>query len=358
MGVSLRDVAHLAGVSVKTVSNVVNGYAHVSPLTRAKVEQALSELDYRPNLSARNLRQGRTGVIALALPEIDKPYFSELSRFVIAAAAEQRWIVVIEQTDGDLRRERQVLDGVRDHRIDGLILSPVAIGEEELAARTDDTALVLLGERIHDGPADHVAIDNVRAARDVTEHLIGLGRTRVAALGAQDNAASGTAPLRLAGYREAMAAHRLAETVVKVERYGRAEGAAAMSALLASADPPDAVFCFNDLLALGAMRAILSSGAGVPEDIAVAGLDDIEDGRFSTPTLTTVAPDKAQLARIAVDLLKQRLDGSVHRPAREMRADYRLLIRESTVPPLRRAASLPGDRWTGGIGPRPDVSSR
>ncbi|WP_449064193.1 LacI family DNA-binding transcriptional regulator [Planomonospora algeriensis] len=328
---SLRDVADLAGVSVKTVSNVVNGYAHVAPATRAKVEEALSRLDYRPNLSARNLRRGRTGVIALALPELDAPYFAELSRFVIDAAAEQRWLVVIEQTDGSLERERQILDGVRDHRVDGLIFSPIAIGADELAARTDETALVLLGERIHDGPADHVAIDNVRAARDVTEHLIGLGRTRVAALGAQDSAVSGTAPLRLAGYREALAAHGLGETVVRVERYRRADGAAAMAGLLAGDDRPDAVFCFNDLLALGALRAILSSGLRVPEDIALAGLDDIEDGRYSTPTLTTVAPDKAELARIAVDLLRRRIDGRTGHAPQEVRAGYRLVARESTL---------------------------
>ncbi|MEU6432030.1 LacI family DNA-binding transcriptional regulator [Microbispora sp. NPDC046973] len=331
MGVSLRDVALLAGVSVKTVSNVVNGYAHVSPATRAKVERALSQLDYRPNLSARNLRLGRTGVIALALPELDAPYFAELSRFVIDAAAEQRWLVVIEQTDGSLERERQVLDGVRDHRVDGVILSPVSIGAEELAARTDDAALVLLGERIYDGPADHVAIDNVRAARDVTEHLIGLGRRRIAALGAQDNSISGTAPLRLAGYAEAMAARGLPQTIAEVDSYRRAEGAAAMARLLAAPETPDAVFCFNDLLALGAMRTILAAGLRVPEDIALAGLDDIEDGRYSTPTLTTVAPDKAQLARIAVDLLRARLDGRTAGPPREVRADYRLVVRESTA---------------------------
>ncbi|WP_440098002.1 LacI family DNA-binding transcriptional regulator [Streptosporangium sp. H16] len=331
VGASLRDIARLAGVSVKTVSNVVNGYAHVSPVTRAKVEEALSQLEYRPNLSARSLRQGRTGVIALALPELDAPYFAELSRFVIDAAAELRWLVVIEQTDGRLERERRILDGVRDHRVDGVILSPIAIGADELAARTDATALVLLGERIHDGPADHVAIDNVRAARDVTEHLIGLGRTRVAALGAEDNAASGTAPLRLAGYREAMAAHGLPETVATVERYRRDQGAAAMAALLERAEPPDAVFCFNDLLALGAMRTVLSAGLRVPEDVALAGLDDIEDGRFSTPTLTTVAPDKAQLARTAVDLLKQRIDGPADRPPKEVGAGYRLMVRESTL---------------------------
>jgi len=270
-------------------------------------------------------------VIALALPELDAPYFAELSRFVIDAAAEQRWLVVIEQTDGSLQRERQVLDGVRDHRVDGVILSPVSIGAEELAARTDDAALVLLGERIYDGPADHVAIDNVRAARDVTEHLIRLGRRRIAALGAQDNSSSGTAPLRLAGYAEAMEAHGLPQMIVKVERYRRAEGAAAMARLLAAPEVPDAVFCFNDLLALGAMRTILAAGLRVPEDIALAGLDDIEDGRFSTPTLTTVAPDKAQLARIAVDLLRARLDGRASGPPREVRADYRLVVRESTT---------------------------
>ncbi|MFI6480981.1 LacI family DNA-binding transcriptional regulator [Nonomuraea sp. NPDC050663] len=331
MGASLRDVAELAGVSVKTVSNVVNGYTHVSPATRLKVEDALTRLGYRPNLSARNLRQGRTGVIALALPELDAPYFAELSRFVIQAAAEHRWLVVIEQTDGSLRRERQVLDGVRDHRVDGLIFSPISIGADELAARTDDTALVLLGERIYDGPADHVAIDNVRAARDITEHLIGLGRTRIAALGVQDQSVSGTSPLRLAGYREAIAAHGLAEFTAEVERFQRAEGAAAMTRLLRSPSPPDAVFCFNDLLALGAMRAVLASGLRVPEDVALAGLDDIEDGRYSTPTLTTVAPDKAQLAGMAVDLLKLRLDGRSARPPKEMRAGYRLMIRESTT---------------------------
>ncbi|GII04991.1 LacI family transcriptional regulator [Planobispora takensis] len=317
---------------MKTVSNVVNGYAHVAPATRAKVEEALARLDYRPNLSARNLRQGRTGVIALALPELDAPYFAELSRFVIDAAAERRWLVIIEQTDGDLERERQILDGVRDHRVDGLIFSPIAIGADELAARTDDTALVLLGERIHDGPADHVAIDNVRAARDVTEHLIGLGRTRVAALGAQDSSISGTAPLRLAGYRQAMAAHGMPETVATVERYHRADGFAAMTALL-ERERPDAVFCFNDLLALGAMRAILSSGLRVPGDIALAGLDDIEDGRYSTPTLTTVAPDKNELARIAVDLLKRRIDGRAGYAPQEVRAGYRLMVRESTAAP-------------------------
>ncbi|MFE9628007.1 LacI family DNA-binding transcriptional regulator [Streptomyces sp. NPDC006527] len=335
---SLKDVAQLAGVSVKTVSNVVNGYAYVSAQTREKVQRALAELDYRPNLSARNLRGGRTGVIALAVPELDAPYFAELARSVIKAASRHGWMVLIDQTDGDIERERRLLEGVRDQSVDGLVLSPVAIDHDDLAARTDRTPLVLLGERVLDGPARHIAIDNQRAAREVTEHLIALGHTRIAAIGAQDRRGTGTARLRLAGYRDALRAAGLPydeQLVAATPSYGRADGAEAMRGLLSLPEPPRAVFCFNDLLALGALRTALSQGLRVPEDVAVAGFDDIEDGRYSTPNLTTVAPDKVQIARVAVDSLYSAINGGG--PAgdasgeREVVADHRLLVRESTA---------------------------
>ncbi|MGY1454736.1 LacI family DNA-binding transcriptional regulator [Streptomyces sp. SS8] len=341
MGASLKDVAARAGVSVKTVSNVVNGYTYVAPHTREKVEQALAELDYRPNLSARNLRRGRTGVIALALPELDAPYFAELSRFVIDAAVERGWTVLIDQTDGLADREREVLQGIREQLIDGLIFSPITVGREELAARTDSTPMVLLGERVMDGPTHHVAIDNQRAAREMTEHLISLGHTRIGAIGAQENPSANTAHLRLAGYRQALEAaglpydERLAPPTAS---YHRADGAAVMRRLLELDEPPQAVFCFNDLLALGALRTALTSGLRVPDDLALAGFDDIEDGRYSTPTLTTISPDKARIARTAVELLDARIGGSGRggRPAgddgrHEVEADYRLVVRESTV---------------------------
>ncbi|HZG05399.1 MAG TPA: LacI family DNA-binding transcriptional regulator [Streptomyces sp.] len=343
MGASLKDVAARAGVSVKTVSNVVNGYTYVAPHTREKVEKALAELDYRPNLSARNLRRGRTGVIALALPELDAPYFAELARFVIDAAAERGWTVLIDQTDGLADRERQVLQGIREQLIDGLIFSPITVGREELAARTDDTPLVLLGERILDGPTHHVAIDNQRAAREMTEHLISLGHTRIGAIGAQENPSANTAHLRLAGYRQALQAAGLPydeRLVPPTGAYHRADGAALMRRLLELDEPPQAVFCFNDLLALGALRTALAAGLRVPQDLALAGFDDIEDGRYSTPTLTTVSPDKGQIARTAVELLDARISGPGRAgrrggggvlQVREVEADYRLVVRESTV---------------------------
>ena len=332
-GTSLKDVAQRAGVSVKTVSNVVNRYAHVSTATRERVQQALTELNYRPNLSARNLRGGRTGVIALALPELDLPYFAELARCVIKAAENHGWTVLIEQTDGIAEREELALDGIRAHLLDGLILSPITMGAEELSRRQDLTPLVLLGERVSDGPADHVAIDNVAAARDATAHLLGLGRTRIAALGDQPQPTSQTAHLRLRGYTEALARAGVPvdpALVAPVDRYHRADGAAAMRHLLDLAEPPDAVFCFNDLMALGALRTLHERGVRVPEQIAVVGWDDIEDGRFSSPTLSTVQPDKEQIAVTAVEMLAARLGSGRDAPAREVIATHSLVVRESS----------------------------
>ncbi|MEV5207191.1 LacI family DNA-binding transcriptional regulator [Micromonospora sp. NPDC053740] len=330
----LKDVAERAGVSVKTVSNVVNGHVHVRPDTRARVEEAIVELNYRPNLSARHLRKGRTGVIALAVPELDIPYFAELARHVVSVAAEHGWTVLIDQTGGRRGQERVLASGITDHLIDGLILSPLALTVADLAA-LDGTPMVLLGERIEHCPADRVVIDNVAAAREITSHLIQLGRRRIAAVGAQRTDEGASARLRLAGYRDALRAAGLDHDqtlVASAPAWHRADGAAAMRGLLTSGVRPDAVFCFNDTLALGALRTLHEAGLRVPEDVAVAGFDDIEDGRFATPALSTVAPDKEQVARLAVQLLANRLDGDPTLPAQQLTAPYRLKLRESTTP--------------------------
>ncbi len=331
----LKDVAARAGVSIKTVSNVVNGYVHVAPATRARVQAAIEDLGYVPNMAARQLRSGRSGVIALAVPELQLPYFAEIAGLIVQAAERRSWTVLIDQTDGRAEHERNLVAGLRRHAIDGLIFSPLALAGEELAQRTD-TPMVLLGERIWHGPADHVAIDNTAAATDATRHLCSLGRRRIAAIGVQDQPSAVTAHQRLAGYRAALAEAGLpADPALeaRVDSFHRADGAAAMARLLDSGNPPDAVFCFNDLLALGAIRTLLNRGRTVPGDVAVIGFDDIEDGRFSTPTLSSVAPDAPRIAQLAVDLLAERLgDGPRAAGApRELRVDHRLVIRESTA---------------------------
>ena len=340
MPTTLRDVAELAGVSPKTVSNVVNGYVHVRPETRSRVERAIATLNYRPNLSARSLRRGRTGIIALAVPELDIPYFAELARHLVTEADMHDWTVLVDQTEGAHERERKVIGGLRDQLIDGLILSPLALTGDDLAERTDATPLVLLGERVHHGPADHVVIDNVAAAREATAHLIGLGRKRIAAIGAQRVPAGETARLRLRGYRDALVAAGLPydnDLVATTLRYHRLDGAAAMTWLLGLTPRPDAVFCFNDLMALGALRTLAEQGVRVPDDIAVIGFDDIEDGRYSVPTLSTISPDKQQIARLAIDLLDQQMVtggaglADVGGGPQEVFAPYQLIARESTL---------------------------
>ena len=335
MSVRMKEVASRAGVSVKTVSNVVNGYLHVAPTTRERVQRAIDEMGYRPNLSARSLRSGRTGIIAVAVPRLDEPYFAELAAAVIAVADEHGCTVLVDQTDGLREREQLAVAGIRPDLIDGLILSPLALGADDLLGPSHvSPPLVLLGERISDTHHDHVAIDNVAAARLATEHLLGLGRTRVAAIGRMDAVTAQTARLRSTGYRAAMtAAGRavLPHHEQEVVGFSREAGALAADRLLDLPERPDAVFCFSDLLALGALHALHRRGVRVPEDVAVIGIDDIAESRFSTPTLSTVAQDVDEIARLAVDALLQRLSEGADDPPQEVTVPHRLRVRGSTV---------------------------
>ena len=334
MAATLRDVAALAGVSVKTVSNVVNGYAFVKPDNRRRVEEALVATGYRPNLGARNLRRGRTGFLALMVPELSIPYFGELAALVITAAHDREWNVLIEQTRGTRELERSTLASLGPHLIDGAIISPEALHADDLAAYDPGVPMVMLGEHALDVPLDRVAIDNVLAARTAVTHLVELGRRRIACIGA--NPHRGTATLRLEGYRAALAAAGLPvapELVAPAEKYHRRDGAEAMRALLDLPEPPDAVFCFNDLLAVGALRAAAERGRRVPDDLAVVGFDGSEEGAYTVPTLTTIDPDKAAIAERAVERVGDRIAGGADRTAEavEIVTPFRLEIRESTL---------------------------
>lgn len=325
---TLRDVAVLAGVSVKTVSNVVNGYDFVKPENRRRVEDALNATGYRPNIGARNLRRGRTGFIALVVPELSIPYFGELAGGIIAAAAEHDWSVLIEQTQGDRARERKVIADLGSHMVDGAIVSPQAVAPDDVA--TPGVPVVLLGEHPLPLPLDHVGIDNVTAARAAVRHLIDLGRTRIAVIG--QHPTRGTATQRLAGYRQAIAEAGLPEIVAPALRYHHSDGATAMTELLDRSAPPDAVFCFNDMLALGAVRAAHDRGLRVPHDVAIVGFDNTEHSAYSVPSLTTIAPDKAALAKAAVDLVHRRAIDKEDFPPQDVSIPFALEVRESTTP--------------------------
>jgi DNA-binding LacI/PurR family transcriptional regulator len=207
----------------------------------------------------------------------------------------------------------------------------MALTLEDLEANRLDIPTVLLGERIADGGLMHVAIDNVAAAREATEHLVAGGRRRIAAVGGAPNV--GPATRRVQGYLEALAAAGLPDDPdlrVDTGPWGRAAGFRAVDAVLRRGVELDALFCFNDVVAQGAIRALADHGLRVPRDVAVVGWDDTEEASYTTPSLTSVAPDKRAIARTTVERLLAAVDGE---PAgeTEVTCGYRLVVRESSA---------------------------
>lgn len=336
MAATLHDVATLAGVSIKTVSNVVNDYQHIRPGTREKVLAAIDQLGYKPNISARSLRSGRTGVIGLALPELSLSYFAELADAVIRAAERHKLVVLIEQTGGgDRDREIAMLSSPRLQLTDGLIFSPLGMSSDDAHLLDVPYPLVLLGERIFGGPTDHVTMKNVEAAKAATTHLIERGRTRIAVIGAHEGEIVGSAALRLQGYREALADAGLPfdESLVRyVGEWHRLDGAQAMHELLDSGVAFDAVFGLNDTLALGAVRVLQESGRRIPHDVAVIGFDGLDETKYSLPTLSTVDPGRDEIAETAVRILAERINNrDAQVPPRQILTEFSIIERESTA---------------------------
>ncbi|MFJ6699382.1 LacI family DNA-binding transcriptional regulator [Streptomyces sp. NPDC091272] len=336
VGTRLKDVAERAGVSIKTASNVVRGQGRVGDHTRERVLRAVAELGYQPNTSARHLRTGRSGIIAFAVPDLTAPYFAELAAQVITAAKKRGRTVLIEDTRGDPAEELRIACGLSDPLIDGVLLSPLGLDQAALAARERHIPLVLLGEQSYELPVDHVLIDNAAAARRATEHLLSLGRRRIAAVGRPAGPVYATTDQRMYGYLTALhdaGVPHDPRLVPDTPAFSRPAGAAAVRTLLALDAPPDALFCFNDQLAAGALRAAHEHGLKIPDDLAVVGFDDVEEARFSVPSLTTIAPDKKGIAELALDALLRGIDADGQGPSPVLHfADFELMVRESTRP--------------------------
>ncbi|HEY8702133.1 MAG TPA: LacI family DNA-binding transcriptional regulator [Arthrobacter sp.] len=335
MAITMRDVAQMAGVSIKTVSNVINDHPNIKPETRGRVLSAIEDLGYQPNLSARGLRSGRTGVISLIIPDLKNAYFAELADAVMTAASKRGQAVIIEQSGGDREHELQILHGPRMRMVDGILYSVLGLGQEDADLIDIPTPIVLLGERIFNGPADHVTMQNVEASQAATEHLLELGRRRLLALGAHSGEVIGSAGLRLDGYRRALKRAGVPyrqELVVDVQSWHRADGAQAMRAVLAAGVAFDGVVAFNDSIALGAMSVIQDAGLKVPDDVAIIGFDDIDETRYSLPALSTVDPGRREIAETAVRMLLERINGEDAGVApREFESAFRVIPRGSSA---------------------------
>ncbi|TDW84431.1 LacI family transcriptional regulator [Kribbella pratensis] len=326
MAVSMSDVARHAGVSQRTVSNVVNNYVHVSPATRARVQASLDALGYRPNTAARRLRSGRTGTVTLAVPTFRERYFADLAEAVVSAARQRSTTVLVETTGGRHETELELLRGGGEILTDGVIMSAVSLG------RTDQRSthpVVLIGDREPGSAIDHVGIKNREAAQAAVTHLLDTGRRRILLLGAKHGPRR-SYQLRRQGYQAALKKYGIEpEPALVVEcDWTTAAAADAVTALLAEKALPDGVFAMNDSAALGALRALVRAGIDVPGQVSVIGFDDIVEAGLSTPSLSTVAPLLDDIASMALDLLEEQLDED-HVPQHRM-AGYELRVREST----------------------------
>lgn len=334
---TLKDVATLSGVSIRTASNVLNNRSeHYSQSTYTKVMEAVMTLKYLPNINARHLRMGKTGIIALVIPEIRNPYFTEIAQEIISVANSNNSTVLIDFTHGDREKEYEIIGGLRPLTVDGIIMDVISLDINDLKSMSD-TPLVLLGERLIKSPFDHVFIDNVAAAELATQHLISLGKKRIAPIGFMGGNSHGMPFYRMKGFSNAMEKAKISifpqylispKNLSKV--FDRDHGEIIMQELL-SLDPiPDAIFCFNDLIALGAMKTIRSFGLNIPEDIAVIGFDDITEGQYSVPSLSTISPDKKSIAEKAIFLLNEQIESNRKDP-KIVSPSFKLIERESTL---------------------------
>ncbi|MDT0231946.1 LacI family DNA-binding transcriptional regulator [Curtobacterium sp. BRB10] len=310
MRATVRDVAALAGVSPKTVSNVVNGGVVVRPETRERVERAVAELDYVPNLSARGLRNGRSGAIALTLPEMGSAYSAELAQSFVELARERGWVVQLEQTGNDPARERELVSRARAHLVDGLILNPVSLSASVLASTEGLPPTVVIGE-VEPEHVDQVHVDSRAAAEQVTEHLIAHRHRRIAVVGASpEGAATATSELRERGYTAALTAAGITPDPslrVPLPAWTTSSAATTFAAWLDEHALPDAVFAFTDSIAFGVLHVLAARGVRVPEQVSVIGFDDVDAAAYAIPSLSTVSFDRRAFATAALDLLTRRI---------------------------------------------------
>ncbi|MGY5764163.1 LacI family DNA-binding transcriptional regulator [Brachybacterium sp. DNPG3] len=345
---TMREVAAQAGVSITSVSRVVNGHPHISDDIRERVEAAIRELDWRPNLHARTLRTGRTGVLALSLPDLTTPTASRMVQELVTEAARQGMLVSIEPSRGRAERVQQTIDAL-GASFDGVVhvgplpagvavdsapdpalgpaVAPASGSAVVAAAAAGPRALVgvMTGAPPDEPPAgmDLVEADEAAAALAVARHLRTLGRTAPVLLGHP----AGRPDEHLRRLAEVLPG---APVLRPRDQADRAAGRALAAAALAAHPDLDALVCADDELAIGALSLLRGRGIGVPDPVAIVGHGGLEDTGFTTPSLTTVDLGATEMARRAVDLVRSRLEDP-RRPLQRTVAPISLLRRESTL---------------------------
>lgn len=330
----MKDIARDLGVSVVTVSKVLRNHSDIGPETRERVLKRMKELNYQPNWAARTLVTGRTYSIGLVVPDLIHPFFAEVAKGITQRIRSKGYSLIISSCQEDPQLEQQEIDLLLARQVDALILAsarPTPDSFERCQARS--VPCVLIDRRFPGVRANYVGVDDEQVGVLATEHLVECGCRRIAHIrGPEISTGLG----RLAGYRSVLEKHGLEfrpEYVLmgqSSDDLGDVSGHEAMRRLLACEPRPDGVFCYNDPIAIGAMKAVLEAGLRVPQDIAIVGAGNVRYSELLRVPLTSVDQSSFTIGDRAARLALKLIESKEERPPRSMVLPARLVVREST----------------------------
>ncbi len=329
---SIKDIARLANVSHSTVSRALSGSTLISPETVQRIRRIAEDSGYRPSAAARSLVTSRTATIGVVVTSIADPFAAEVVLGIEDAANDCNYSVILANSCAQPEREVRVVRAFEERRVDGIIVTSSRVGAVYVEMLSQTRVPIVLLNNQHPSEVMHsVMIDNLSASQKATRHLIDLGHRRIAYVGDRFGCQSDTE--RFGGYRAALdLAYLPFQPEYVVHGSGNPEGgAAAAETLLSLPSQPTAIFCYNDMTALGAMRAIAARGLSVPSDISVVGFDDLFFAQYSTPPLTTVRQPMREMGRLALDTLMKLLAEDGSQP--NIKVPGELIVRHSTAPP-------------------------
>lgn len=328
-GPTITTIAERAGVSIASVSRVLNGVPTRRD-TERRVLAAAKELGYVPNSVARSLKSRKTQQVAFAMADIGNPVYLAMVREIQPVLKAAGYRLVLHSTDADAAEELEVLRSLRERYVDGLIMIPLRVTDAHMAEITTAGSPVVIIGSVPEDSVDNVRTDSRTGVRMMMDHLHSLGRRRIGFVGGPLDTVPGAA--RSEAYTAALHALDLPheESLIEVGDFYQAEGAAAVRRLLNREPELDALLCANDLIALGALGVLRQAGRRVPQDVAVGGMDDIEQAGSAWPPLTSVSLGAAERGRAAAELLLDRLENGP-RPPRVVTVRPRLVVRASTA---------------------------
>lgn len=335
---TIVEVARQAGVSIGTVSLALNGSRRCSPVTAARVQAVATRLNYVPDHAASSLRRRATGSIALVIPDIGNPVYVAMAKSVQAVAKERGYHLSLVSTDGLAAEEVHAVQGLARRYVDGLIMCSLRPSPELMRALgAAPSPVCVIGSAAEGAAVDNVRVDSEAGAVLAVRHLFERGRRVIGLV----NGVAGTVPAsaRGRGYERGLREMGLEpdRSLVAHGDFTMAAGRAAVDELLERRPDLDAVFCANDVIAIGALKRLRERSIAVPDQVAVVGMDDIDEGLICTPTLTSVSLLAAERGRLAAELLLDRLAGRQAEPPRSLSVPPRLVVRESSPPPSRGA---------------------